>query len=585
MTKPLKITNRYIVARVFREFLRPRMGQVGKAILFMIIYAACNSIQPLLLKYVFDDVLPGNSHTMRMVIPLAIVFIFTMTGLANYFSNVIMSRVGYGVVNDMQKKLFVHLLQSDLDLHHKRSSGELVSRIINDINQVRNAVSIVIINMFKNIFTFIGLVGVMFYTNYELSLIASSVLILIVIPLSRVTRRLKKLSKQNQVQAANLTSKLGEIFRGIRLIKAYQKENVEQVKIGELIDKTLENRIKSSRVGGINAPIMGALAGVAISAVLWYSSGQIEKGIMSQGDLVAFIGALLMASRPLKSAGGINNAIQLAIVAAERYFAMIETKPQVVDKPGAKNLIVTNAEIKLENVGFSYDSEKPALDGLSLTIPSGKRVALVGPSGGGKSTVMNLILRFFDPQTGRVTIDGQDISEVKISSLRNAISIVTQDVFLFDDTVRANISYGKEMATDDELERAAKAAIADEFIAKLPKGYDTRLGESGIALSGGQKQRISIARAMLRDAPILLLDEATSALDNASEREFQNALDKLMKGRTTLIIAHRLSTIVDADLIYVIQDGKVVDSGNHQELIEKSEIYKSLYQGGSDYVL
>jgi subfamily B ATP-binding cassette protein MsbA len=571
----MEFTTKQLIGRVSREFICPRIKTILVAVVFMILYAASNAAQTFGLKYIIDDT--DAENITKAFVPLLVVLVFAVSGITNFFSNVIMGYVGNGIVSDMQKKLFKKLLEADLELHYKTSSGDLISRITNDISMIRNAVSLLIINVFKQTFTFAAQVGVMFYMDWKLSLIASSVLILIIIPVNRVAKRLKKLAKESQAQAGVLVSILGEVFKGIRVIKAYQGEKAETAHVNSLITQIQENRNKSVRVSNLNTPIMNILAGLAISAVLWYAGSRIQSGAMSVGDLGSFLAALIMASRPLKTMGGMNNSLALGLVSAERFYKMIDKNPNIVDVQNATDLKINNAEIKFENINFSYNDERTALNNLSITIPAGKKVALVGPSGGGKSTIMNLILRFFDPQSGKVLIDGQDISQVTIASLRKSISIVNQDVFLFDDTVRSNISYGVEGASDEAIFAAANAAVADEFISKLPKGYETVVGESGVILSGGQKQRISIARAMLRNSPILLLDEATSALDNASEREFQKALDTLMEGRTTLIIAHRLSTIINADLIYVIDGGRVIDSGTHEELLGRSQLYKSLY--------
>lgn len=578
----MKRTDLALFKRLFKDYIKPRLGLIALAIFFMLVFAGASAMQPLILKGVFDKIFSEKNDWYRQFLPLGIVSIFLVLGVSNYLANITMSYAGFSIVNTMQKDMFKHIITSDLDLHYKKNSGDLASRLTNDTTYIRAAVTDVVVVVFKQTFTMAGLVIVMFYQSWKLSLIAFAVLFLVVYPIMKAARRLRKLARQSQEQSGVLLSKLGENFKAIRTIKAYQNEEFEIARTNEIMDRWFLLKVKSLRVSQRNGPTMSVLAGCAIAAVLWYAGHQVVRGEITQGQLVAFVASLLMAARPLKTMGSLSNILQNALMAAERFYAMIDWKPGIIDKPGAAQLKLSGGEIKLENLTFKYASETGennyALKDVNINIPAGKMVALVGHSGSGKSTILNMLLRFFEQQSGRILIDGQDIRDFTIQSLRSNISLVTQDIFLFDDTIRANIAYGISANVSEEaIVEAAKAAAAHEFILALPNGYDTMVGESGVRLSGGQKQRVSIARAILRQSPILLLDEATSALDNKSEREFQTALEKIVEGRTTIVIAHRLSTVKNSDLIYVMDQSEVVASGTHEELLEKSEIYRELY--------
>lgn len=566
------------VKRFAGEFVKQRFGTILLAALFMIIYAASNSAQPLLVETIFKEMFNTQESEYKYIIPFAIVGLFSVMGASSYLANVFIGKAGFGVVRDMYKRLFRHFIEFDMEMHHKMPSGEMVSRMINDISNVRTAMQSAVIVVFKQSLTFIGLVGVMFYQNWELSLVAVGILIFTVYPIKRVAKRLRKLAKLSQIQAADLLTKLTESFKGVRQIKAFQRENFEIDRTNELIDATINNKIKSLKVSSALAPITSIIGGLAVAIVLTYASSKIASGETNTGEVASFVAALFMAGRPLKAMGGLSNVLQSAIVSCERFYQMIDTQSRITDKPEAEALQLVKGEITLENITFSYDGQRDALKDFNMVIPAGKKVAIVGSSGSGKSTIVNMLLRFFEPQSGRVLIDGQEIRDITIESLRRNISLVTQDVFLFDDTIKSNIAYGRPgEVSDDEILSAAKTAAADEFIMKLPEGYQTKVGEDGLKLSGGQKQRISIARVVLRNSPIVIFDEATSSLDYNSEREIQAALDKMVVGKTAIIIAHRLSTIINSDLIYVLDNGRVVASGTHDELLNNSEEYKRIF--------
>ncbi|MCH8236633.1 MAG: ATP-binding cassette domain-containing protein [Proteobacteria bacterium] len=398
-----------------------------------------------------------------------------------------------------------------------------------------------------------------------------------VLPILRLGRRMRKVTMNTQVEMGLFTTLLEQAFQGIRVVKAYGMEAYEEKRIAAVVERIFRLNMKSARTRSLSSPIMETLGGLAVCIVIIYGGLRVIEGATTSGAFFAFITALLLAYEPMKRLANLNSSLQEGLAGAQRMFALLDTEPAIHEKQDAKDLTLVEGTIRLDNVRFSYVPGKPALDGVTLEVPGGKTVALVGPSGAGKSTILNLIPRFFDVDEGAVSIDGANVRDITFASLYGNIALVSQEITLFDDTVHANIAYGRAGCTEDEVVEAARHAAADEFILDLIDGYETRVGEQGVKLSGGQRQRLAIARAMLKNAPILLLDEATSALDTESERQVQAALEKLMKGRTTLVIAHRLSTVIGADLIYVIQNGRVVEQGNHVDLMDRSGVYQRLY--------
>jgi subfamily B ATP-binding cassette protein MsbA len=396
-------------------------------------------------------------------------------------------------------------------------------------------------------------------------------------PVRRMSRRMRKVSLNFQDEMGHYNALLSQVFQGARHVKAYGMEAHETARAEALTEKIYHLFERASRTRAASSPLMESLGGVGIAAVILYGGWQVTHGARTAGDFLSFVTALMLAYQPFKQLSGLNVQIQEGMAAAQRIFELIDIEPTIQDRPGARPLAVTRGAVRLEQVSFAYANGEPVLNGIDLDIPAGFKVALVGPSGAGKSTVLNLIPRFYDVAGGRLTIDGQDVRDATLASLRGAIGLVSQEVSLFDDTVRANIAYGRPDASEAEIVAAAKGAAAHEFILDLPQGYDTVVGEMGTRLSGGQRQRLSIARAMLKNAPILLLDEATSALDTESERQVQDALKRLMAGRTSVVIAHRLSTVIDADLIYAMEGGRVVEAGRHQELLQRRGIYARLW--------
>ncbi|HVH79594.1 MAG TPA: ATP-binding cassette domain-containing protein, partial [Stellaceae bacterium] len=478
----------------------------------------------------------------------------------------------------IRNALYHRVIRADLAYFGANASGTLISRFTNDVLPLRGAAANVLVAIGKDAVTVVFLMALMFYQDWVLALASCFAFPMAIRPIVKIGRRMRRVSTNTQVEMGQLTTLLSQTFQGARHVKAYGMEAYEEGRAAALFGRIYRLVYRSFRIRARASPLMEALGGAAVAVVIAYGGYQVIHDARTPGAFFSFITALLLAYQPLKSLATLNASLQEGLAAAQRIFDVLDIEPQIRNIPGAQPLGITGGEIHLDSVRFGYQPNAVALDDISLTVPAGSTVALVGPSGAGKSTVLNLIPRFYDVSAGSIAIDGQDIRSVTLSSLRASLALVAQEASLFDDTVRANIAYGRLSATDSEIEAAATAAGADRFIAELPQGYDTLVGEHGARLSGGQRQRIAIARAMLKDAPILLLDEATSALDNESERQVQAALKRLMQGRTTLVIAHRLSTIVGADLICVMDRGRIVESGKHAQLLARGGLYARLYE-------
>jgi len=566
-----------LVQRLVRDYVAEHKLRILLALLGMGMVAATTAAFTQLIKPVVNDIFIAKQSALLYPIALATIAVFALRGFATYSQAVLMSFVGHRVVARIQQQLFDKLIGADLAFFHHNSPGTLISHFINDVNLLRNMASNTLTAIGKDSLTAIFLIGVMFAEDWKLAAITTVILPLAIAPSVRIGRSMRKVSGKNQIQVGRLTTLLDEAFQGIRHVKAYVMERYESKRADETIEEVFQLNQKSARVSNIIHPVMEALGGFAIAAVILYGGNEVIGGERDAGSLFTFIFALLLAYEPLKRLSKLNAMLQGGLAAAQRLFLLLDQQPEIVDAPDAQPLQISVGEVRFSGVHFSYDGAKAALHGISLEAPGGKTVALVGPSGAGKSTILNLIPRFYDPEQGSVTIDGQDLRRVTLASLRGAIALVSQEILLFDDTLRANIAYGRAGAGDAEIEQAARMAGAHDFIVAFPDGYDTQVGPRGSNLSGGQRQRVAIARAMLKDAPILLLDEATSALDSESERHVQRALDQLMSGRTTFVIAHRLSTVVDADLIYVIEDGQIIERGSHAELLARGGHYARLY--------
>ncbi|MCT4575595.1 MAG: ABC transporter ATP-binding protein/permease [Alphaproteobacteria bacterium] len=574
-----------LLKRIMREYLKPFLPQVFISILLMLVSGLMTAMTASIMEKITNDVLIDRDINMLRFISLAMIGVFFFKGVATYGHNTIMNRVGQRIVANIQKQLYSHIIREDMSFFDTNNTGNLVANMVADANTMRSAVADSITKLAKSSLTLVFLVGLMLYKDWKLSLLTFFVFPIAGVTIAWIGKRIRKISKQNLAQQGVFASFLTETFQGIRQVKSYCMEKHEESKAKEIINMLFKYANKSFKISKLTTPVNELLSGGAGAVLIFYGGYRIiqeygQVGALTPGELTSILTAFGLAYEPIKKLSNVNSSIQTGLGAAERVFAIIDNKPKIKNKKGAKDLLISKSpEIEFNNVEFSYDGvDDKAIDGVSLKVPEGKTVAFVGGSGSGKSTLLNLVPRFYDLQEGSIKIAGKDVRDVKLKSLRENIALVSQDVCIFNDTVRNNIAYAKPSASEEEIIAAAKAAYAHDFITNdLLDGYDTVLGESGSNLSGGQKQRISIARALLKNAPILLLDEATSALDTESEREVQKAIDSLATNRTTLVVAHRLSTIVNSDVIYVLKDGKIVEKGSHNELIKHKGIYEGLY--------
>ena len=570
-----------LMRRLMKEGIRPYLGMVLLAVLCMAVSAGATAMYAWLMDPIINKIFVARKAEYLWPLAATIITTFAFKGIADYGEAVLLSRVGLRVISDMQNRLFSRLMDLDVAYFHANQSGKLMSRLTNDVNAMRFAVSNALTGAGKDASSVLFLVGLMFYQDWVLSALTFFVFPLAILPIRKLGRRMRKVTANTQEQVGLLSTYLNQAIQGIRVVKAYGMEDYERRKVSGLVEALHEMTFKAARVRSASSPIMEMLGGIAITVVIVYGGSQVIAQADSNPDragaFFSFITALMLAYKPMKALASLNTNLQEGLAAAARCFEVIDTRTAIAERPDAPELVVREGNVRLEGAFFTYDGVKAALDGVALDVPGGKTVALVGPSGAGKTTILNLLPRFYDVTDGRVLVDGQDVRDVSLASLRAKISLVSQEIMLFDDSIRANIAYGRFGATDEEIEVAARMAAAHEFIMALPEGYDTVVGERGLNLSGGQRQRLAIARAMLKNAPLLLLDEATSALDTESERQVQQALELLMKGRTTIVIAHRLSTVVNADLIHVMDRGRVVESGDHNALMERGGLYARLY--------
>ena len=571
-------TTLMLMSRLYREAIYPYFGRILLAVVFMAIVAACLGATAWLMEVIVDEVLKAHDKERLWWVAGTVLVLFSIKNVSEITQSILMNHVGLRVIADLQNRLFAHLMRMDVPFFHSHSSGSLVSRFTTDIAMMRFAAAYVITSLGKDFLSVLSLIIVMFRQDYILASAAFFVFPLGIYPIVRLGKRMRKVTINTQEQVGALTTALDQSFHGNRMVKAYGLEDYERGKVESLTETIYKLTMKGAINRSLASPMMDFLGGVAVAVVIIYGGSRVIAEVLTPGQFFSFITALMMAYRPMKSLANLNTNLQEGLAGTQRLFSLLDLVPEITEKPNATALTVTKGHIALDRVSFSYDGQTPALTELSLEAPPGKTVALVGPSGAGKSTLLNLIPRFFDVREGVVRIDGVDVRDVTFASLRGHIALVSQEITLFDDTVRANIAYGRPEASEAEILDAARHAAADEFIRELPQGYDTRVGQRGLNLSGGQRQRVAIARAMLKNAPILLLDEATSALDTESERKVQAALEELMHGRTTIVIAHRLSTVVNADLIHVIDRGRLVESGTHEALLAQGGHYANLYQ-------
>ncbi len=576
----MKILNQgslFILKRLGREHIRPYVSRLLLALLFMALAAGSTAALAKFLQPVIDNVFMQRQVEYLLPVGLGVLVIFFVKGISSYGESVTMNFVGQRIISDMQERLFEHFTWADFETVQRIPTGELISRFTNDVWLLRNAVSTTLTGIGKDALTLIFLVTLMFYQDTTLACLAFFAFPIAFLPIIRIGRRMRKITTNAQHENAQWTTMLEQVFQGARVIRAYGMEHYEIGRARKMIETLFQLNQKSCRTRSASHPIMESLGGIAVVSVIMYGGHQVIQGHQTTGAFVSFIGALLLAYEPMKRLAHLNSNLQEGMAAAVRLFNDLDQKASIVDAPHAAVLPRVKGRITFEHVNFGYEtSQDKVLHDVSFHLEPGKRVALVGPSGGGKSTIMNLIPRLYDVIEGRILVDGTPIQNVELASLRKNIALVSQEIMLFDDTVAANIAYGRMDASREDIIAAAKSAAAHDFIMELPQGYETAVGEAGFRLSGGQRQRLSIARAMLKDAPILLLDEATSALDTESEQLVQEALVKLMVGRTSLVIAHRLTTIMDADEILVIEAGHIVEKGTHQNLLAQGGLYTRL---------
>lgn len=566
-----------LLSRLVREHVRPHLSRLSLAAIFMAFGAALQGANAWLIQPAIDEIFIKKNADLLYVIPLVAAGVAITRAVCAYVEGTQMAEAGQRIVADAQMRLYGHMLRADLAWLQSLHSGKLVAAFLYDATLLREAVSKALTGMIKDALTLVFLIGVMFYQHWELSLVVCFVFPLVGVMSGKLGRRTRKGSAKGQEETGRLTTILSETLEGVRLVKAYGMEEREIARIQSSVTLRMKHFLRVIRTRAAASPGTEALGGLAIAVAIFYGGVQAATGEATLGQFTSFLAALLLAYQPLKSLANLNTSLQEGLAAAERLFETLDVRPTIADASDARPLVTQGGKIEFHNVKFSYSGARAALDGVSFIAPAGRKIALVGPSGAGKSTILNLIPRFYDPAEGQILIDGQDIKNVTLASLRKSMALVSQELTLFDDSVRANIAYGRADATDAEIEAAARGADAHDFIAALPQGYDSLVGENGVKLSGGQRQRIAIARAMLRNAPILLLDEATSALDAEAERKVQAALRKLMQGRTTIVIAHRLSTVLDADEILVVEAGRVTERGNHQTLLAAGGAYARLY--------
>ena len=568
-----------IIKRLYNNYTKQFLPKILLSVFFSVLVAGSTASIAWLLDPAIKKIFIDKDQTLTLVIPLIIILAFSTKGASLYFAKTILIRVGQEITKILQFQVMKSIIEADSQIVDSKHSGKFISHLTFDVGMITNLVSTVILNLTKDTFTLIGLLGVMFYQNWRLALFA-----IIMIPLASFAarslgKRMGKVTTEAADRAGELTSYLLEIFKNHKIIKIFQKENFEFSRTEKFINNLKEKVIKIQTVLIRASPIMEILTGFMIAGLIFYSGKLILKNELDINSFFSFLAAMMLAYQPIRSLATLNMGINQGLAAAKRILPIIDMKNQIIETEKPNNLEIKKGEIRFNKVRFKYnDDERDVLKSIDLTISGGEMTSVVGHSGAGKSTILNLIPRFYDSNSGDILIDDQSIYKSKIFSLRSNISLVNQDTTLFDDTIKNNIAYAKLDASEDEIFEAAKLSFCDEFINKLPNKFDTIIGENGIRLSGGEKQRLSIARAMLKKSKIILLDEATSSLDAETESKIQEAIKFLTKNRTTLVIAHRLSTIMNSNKIYVVDDGKIAAEGNHQELIKSSEIYKNFYE-------
>jgi len=567
-----------ILTRLYKFYVKEYLGKLILALFLSFAVAGGTAAIAWLLDPAVKKIFIEQDKTMMLLIPMAIVLAFSIKGSSLYFARTITIKIGQEICKTLQSQMALSILKSDTHTIESKHSGKYISHFLYDVNLINSLVANGVLNIMKDTLTLIVLISLMFYQNWKLAFFALIMMPLAAIVAKTLGRRIGKVVSESAQVSGNLSSFLSEMIKGSRMVKIYQKEDFEFERSNKILDLLKSKQIKIGFVLIRAAPIMELLTGLIIGGFIYYTGIMVSTGEIEINNFFSFLTAMMLAYQPIRSLATINMMFYSGAAAAERVFGVIDTEINIHEIKDSYNLNINKASIEFKNVSFTYPKTvDAAIKNINFSADGGRTTALVGHSGAGKSTIINLLPRFYDPDEGQIDIDGQNIYNAKLSSLRKNISLVSQDIILFDDTVRANIAYAKLNATQEEIEKACDFAAATEFIEKLPKSYETIIGENGIKLSGGQKQRISIARAILKDSPIILLDEATSSLDADSEEKVQNAIMNLTENKTTIVIAHRLSTILRANKIIVLSQGKIIEAGTHDELLKNSETYKNLY--------
>ena len=572
------MTKLELIKRVFKSQVKKYIPELFLAFIFIILTSITTAITAWLLDPAIKEIFENKNNKMLYIIPVAIVFTFVLKAFSIYGTRIVTIKVGIKIIKNIQTLMAQKFLLSDISHITKKHSGKYLSNFTNDTNILFLVLTGVVVTLFKETFTLIALLGLMFYQDWQLSLLAILMIPIAVLSSKNIGKKMGKKVLISLEASDKFMKFLSEIIKGSWLIKIYQKEEEELKKISMIIDEKFKaiRKVEQTRLGA--GPIMEIISSIAIAIVVFFAGYRSLQGAITLGEFVSFLAALMLAYQPVKALAGINVGIQEGIAAARRIYEIIDQKNEIVNDENAPSLKLTNATLEFKNISFVYPDGTQALKNLSAKIEGGKKVGLVGISGSGKTTFLNLIPRFFNLEHGQILVDGQNINNINLNSLRKEISLVSQDVILFDDTIKSNILYGNSSASDDEVIAACEFAAAQDFIEKLPHKYQTIIGENGIKLSGGQKQRLSIARAILKNSSIILLDEATSSLDSESETVIQKAIENLTKNKTTIIIAHRLSTIMNCDKILVFDNGQIISEGSHEFLVNNSPVYKNLYE-------
>ena len=564
--------------RLFRNYIKKHFLKLITALILSFGVAGGTAAIAWLLDPAVKKIFVEQDLTMLILIPVAIVIAFSVKGLSLFFARTILIKLANEVIRNIQVEMSLSVLRSDTHTIESKHSGKYIQHFLYDISLINHFVGHGILNLMKDTLTLSVLVALMFYQNWKLALFALIMMPLATIVARTLGKRLGKATSESAVTLGKVTAFLSEMIKSSKIIKVYQQEKFELDRSKKILTEHMHKQNKIGFVMIRATPIMEILTGIMIAGFIYYSGLMVSTGEIEINNFFSFLTAMMLAYQPIRSLATINMLFYQGAAGAERVFKVLDTKANINENNSAKDLKMNKGKVEFKDVGFSYPkTDQAAIENINLTIDGGSTAALVGHSGAGKSTIVNLLPRFYDPNQGTISIDEQNIRNVSLFSLRKNISLVSQDIILFDDTVRSNIAYAKLGASENEIKKACEFAAADEFIEKLPQGYETMIGENGIRLSGGQKQRISIARAILKDTPIILLDEATSSLDADSEEKVQHAITNLTKNKTTLVIAHRLSTIIRADKIFVINNGKIVETGTHNQLLNNSKIYKNLY--------